>query len=133
MLRAIFSSFCTTEMTAQSSTKSKGLCRFRFFGATFILVFLSNHVPSSHRQQDIGIFHIRDLEMTRTRSPEVKGFGRFWPEYNFGLLPNCIRACTGRRAAGLKVMCGKRAGPGRPRAGQSSVGLNSQEMYGAWK
>ena len=30
----------------------------------FSKVFHSNHMPISHRQEDIGDFHIRDLEMT---------------------------------------------------------------------
>ncbi len=48
-----------------SSTSSRDIfCGFWKSGIDFPLVFHSNRMLTSHHQDDIGDFHIRDLEMT---------------------------------------------------------------------
>ncbi len=52
------------EMTPPRSSKVKLVCGFWKPEMNFPIVFHSNHMLISHRQEDIGDFHIRYLEMT---------------------------------------------------------------------
>ncbi len=69
--------FRDLEMTPSRSSDAKFSCGFWKSDINFPIVFHSNHMLISHPQEDIGDFHIRNLEMThkgKSRSKVKKHF-----------------------------------------------------------